>query len=74
MRVALGLASGQSLDKLLDQGEMWITFDAFLRCAVTAMHVCLDGCLGLTRRCDESKIKMPRSTSQHQSQYMQGRY
>lgn len=31
MRVALGLASGQSLDKLLDQGEMWITFDAFLR-------------------------------------------
>ena len=74
MRVALGLASGRSLDKLLDQGEMWITFDAFLRCAVTAMHVCLDGCLGLTRRCDESKATMPRSTSQHQSQYMQGRY
>jgi hypothetical protein len=65
MRVALGLACGQSLDKLLDQGEMWITFDAFLRCD-----------LGLTWRCDESilKAKMPRSTSQHQSQYMQGRY
>lgn len=34
MRSALGLTKGQPencMDELLEKGEMWITFDAFLR-------------------------------------------